>query len=230
MFDARRFENIMRQKIVVVDHNGGNLASASTSVTFAAQKAGLAIDVIISGAPADIMAADRLILPGQGAFNHCAKAVQGPLLTALHAATEAGTPYLGICVGMQLMAARGLEHGETTGFGWIRGTVDIMTEAREAGLRLPHMGWNNLEFEPDAHPLLRNIAPGEHGYFVHSYALQDYDPADVIASTTYGGKVPAIVARGNRCGTQFHVEKSQHVGIQFLINFLTWSPSNMAVI
>jgi len=123
-------------------------------------------------------------------------------------------------VGMQLMAERGLEHGVTAGFGWIAGEV---AEMAAPGLRLPQMGWNALDFVP-GHPLLAGLAPGDHGYFVHSYALRGGDPAEVIATAEYGGTVPAIVARGNRAGTQFHVEKSQRVGLAILGNFLRWTP------
>ena len=131
-------------------------------------------------------------------------------------------PFLGICVGMQLMARRGLEHVETPGFGWIEGEVAAMDAP---GLRLPQMGWNALAFTPGAHPLLDGLQPGDHAYFVHSYALCDGDPADLLATTDYGGPVPALVARGNRAGTQFHVEKSQEVGLRILANFLRWNPA-----
>ena len=122
---------------------------------------------------------------------------------------------------MQLMAERGLEHGETPGLGWIRGEIALMDVP---GKRLPQMGWNELRFTPDAHPLTEGLAAGDHGYFVHSYALANYDPADLIATASYGGDVPALVARRNRAGTQFHVEKSQLVGLRILANFLRWSP------
>jgi len=122
---------------------------------------------------------------------------------------------------MQLMAERGLEHGSTPGFGWIRGEIAPM---EAPGLRLPQMGWNELLFTPGAHPLTEGLSAGDHGYFVHSYALRQHDPADLVASTDYGTAVPALVARGNRAGTQFHVEKSQQVGLRILANFLRWTP------
>ena len=135
---------------------------------------------------------------------------------------ERGKPFLGICVGMQLMAERGLEHAVTPGFGWIRGEIAAMHP--QAGLRLPQMGWNELVFEPGAHRLLDGLLPGDHAYFVHSYALTGGDRAECVATTDYGGDVVAIVARGNRAGTQFHVEKSQEVGLRILGNFLRWEP------
>jgi len=163
------------------------------------------------------------VLPGQGAFADCAAglaAIDG-LREAMQARVEAGAPYLGICVGMQLMAARGLEHQITNGFGWITGDIaKLPTET----LRLPHMGWNELVFTPESHPLLHGLAAGDHAYFVHSYALAGGDAAQIIATTDYGGPVVAIVASGNRAGTQFHVEKSQAVGVQILGNFLSWQP------
>jgi glutamine amidotransferase len=122
---------------------------------------------------------------------------------------------------MQLMATRGLEHEVTPGFGWIRGEIAALPAP---GLRLPHMGWNALDFRPGSHILLKGLTPGEDVYFVHSYGLRGYDPAEVIASTDYGGPVPAIVVRGNRAGTQFHVEKSQEAGLRILANFLRWTP------
>ncbi len=140
---------------------------------------------------------------------------------AIVTATEAGTPFLGICVGMQLMAERGLEHAVTPGFGWIKGEIVAMDPP---GLRLPQMGWNALSFAPGAHHLLDGIEPGDHTYFVHGYALAGGDPGEIIATTDYGGPVVAMVAAGNRAGTQFHVEKSQSVGIRILMNFLRWTP------
>ena len=140
---------------------------------------------------------------------------------ASRVAETAGRPFLGICVGMQLMAERGLEHTITPGFGWVSGDV---AEMAATGLRLPQMGWNALEFEPDSHPLLAGLQPGDHAYFVHSYALRGARPADVIATTEYGGPVTAMVATANRAGTQFHVEKSQDTGLQILGNFLRWTP------
>jgi glutamine amidotransferase len=140
---------------------------------------------------------------------------------AIEDATARGTPFLGICVGMQLMAQRGLEHRVTPGFGWIQGDV---AEMPATGLRLPQMGWNGLDFLPGSHPLLAGLEPGDHVYFVHSYALTGGLPAETIATTDYGGPVPAIVVAGNRAGTQFHVEKSQDVGIRILANFLRWMP------
>jgi glutamine amidotransferase len=140
---------------------------------------------------------------------------------AIERSVDAGRPFLGICVGMQLMATRGLEYTETPGFGWISGDIAAMDPP---GLRLPQMGWNGLDFVPDAHPLLDGLRPGDHAYFVHSYALRDGAASDVLATTDYGGPVPALVARSNRAGTQFHVEKSQEVGLRILGNFLRWKP------
>ena len=211
-------------KIVVVDYGSGNLASASRALALAAGRLGLSAEVSISADPAAVAAADRIVLPGQGAFADCAQglgAIAG-LRDAVVRATEAGTPFLGICVGMQLMAARGLEHEITPGFGWIAGEIAAM--APPAELRLPQMGWNELSFTPGAHPLLDGLVPGDHAYFVHSYALAGGDPAECLATTEYGGPVVAMVARGNRAGTQFHVEKSQEVGLRILANFLCWSP------
>lgn len=211
-------------KVVVVDYGSGNLASASRALALAASRLGLSAEVAISADPAAVAAADRIVLPGQGAFADCAHglaAIPG-LRDAVVQATEAGTPFLGICVGMQLMAARGLEHALTPGFGWIAGEIAAM--APPAELRLPQMGWNELAFTPGAHPLLDGLVPGDHAYFVHSYALSGGDPAECLATTEYGGPVVAMVARGNRAGTQFHVEKSQEVGLRILANFLCWSP------
>jgi len=140
---------------------------------------------------------------------------------AIEASAAAGRPFLGICVGMQLMAERGLEHETTAGFGWIAGEVAAM---EAPGLRLPQMGWNGLDFTPGAHPLLDGLEPGDHAYFVHSYALRGGQPGEVLATTEYGGAVPALVVSGNRAGTQFHVEKSQATGLAILANFLGWQP------
>jgi len=210
-------------RIAVVDYGSGNLASASRALALAAERTGLAATVTVTADPAEVKAADRIVLPGQGAFADCAAglaAVAG-MRQAIETATAHGTPFLGICVGMQLMAERGLEHTITPGFGWIKGDV---AEMPAPGLRLPQMGWNGLDFTPGSHPLLDGIQPDDHVYFVHSYALTNGRPHETIATTDYGAKVPAIVVAGNRAGTQFHVEKSQDVGIRLLSNFLRWSP------
>jgi glutamine amidotransferase len=211
-------------KVVVIDYGSGNLASAARALTVAAERAGIAAEVRITADPDAVARADRLVLPGQGAFADCARglaAIAG-LSEAIDSATARGAPFLGICVGMQLMAQRGLEHEVTAGFGWIEGEIALMQPP--AGLRLPQMGWNELTFEPGAHQLLRGVTPGEHAYFVHSYALRGGRPEQIVATTDYGGPVVAMVASGNRAGTQFHVEKSQEVGLRILANFLAWAP------
>jgi imidazole glycerol-phosphate synthase subunit HisH len=210
-------------RVAVVDYGSGNLASASRALALAAERAGLAAEVRITADPDQVRRADRIVLPGQGAFADCSRglAAVGGMRQAIEAATDAGTPFLGICVGMQLMAQRGLEHDITPGFGWIGGEIAEMTVP---GLRLPQMGWNTLDFVPESHRLLEGLLPGDHVYFVHSYALVGGDPKEAIALTDYGGPVVAMVAAGNRAGTQFHVEKSQEVGIRILSNFLRWTP------
>jgi glutamine amidotransferase len=211
-------------KVAVIDYGSGNLASASRALALAGARDGVAAEVAVTADPDAVRRADRLVLPGQGAFADCAAGlarVPG-LRDAVLEGVAAGKPFLGICVGMQLMAERGLEHAPTPGFGWIRGEIAAMDPA--GGLRLPQMGWNELDFTPGRHPLLAGLQPGDHAYFVHSFALRGGDEAECIATTEYGGRVVAIVARDNRAGTQFHVEKSQEVGLRILGNFLRWAP------
>jgi glutamine amidotransferase len=210
-------------KVAVVDYGSGNLASASRALTVAAERAGIDASVVVTADPDAVAASDRIVLPGQGAYADCARGLHGVtgMWQAIERATDHGTPLLGICVGMQLMARRGLEHEVTPGYGWIQGDV---AEMDVPGLRLPQMGWNGLDFEPGAHKLLEGLNPGDHAYFVHSYALVGGNPSQMIATTDYGGPVVAFVAAGNRAGTQFHVEKSQEVGIRILTNFLRWTP------
>ena len=210
-------------RVAVVDYGSGNLASALRALQAAASQAGIMAEVIVTAEPDIVAGADRIVLPGQGAFHDCAAglaAIPG-LRDAIEHGVAAGRPFLGICVGMQLMAERGLEHGETPGFGWIQGEIAPMDAA---GLRLPQMGWNVLEFEPGSHKLLEGLRPGDHTYFVHSFALRGGRADEQLASTDYGGPVAAMVASGNCAGTQFHVEKSQAVGLGLLANFLRWSP------
>jgi len=211
-------------RVAVVDYGSGNLASAAKAMALAADRAGIQAEILVTADPDRVAAADRIVLPGQGAFADCAHglaAIDG-LRTAVVEGAESGKPFFGICVGMQLMADRGLEHAVTPGFGWLHGDIAVM--APPPALRLPQMGWNELAFEPGAHPLLAGLQPGDHAYFVHSYALVGGDPAQCIATTDYGGPVVAIAAVGNRVGTQFHVEKSQEVGLRILANFLRWEP------
>jgi glutamine amidotransferase len=209
--------------VCVIDYASGNLASAARGLALAAERHSVDATIKVTSDPEFVAKADRIVLPGQGAFADCAAGLArfDGLRDAIFARVDEGAPFLGICVGMQLMAQRGLEHKITPGFGWIAGEIALLPTQT---LRLPHMGWNELFFVADAHPLLAGLVPGDHAYFVHSYALAGGKREQIVATTDYGGAVPAIVATGNRAGTQFHVEKSQDVGLQILGNFLTWNP------
>lgn len=213
---------------VIIDYGSGNLHSAGKALERAAREGETDVRCLISSDPKEVAAADRVILPGVGAFADCRaglEAVPG-LLEALNSAVmEKERPYLGICVGMQLMASRGLEFGVTEGFGWIRGEVRPI-EPSEPSLKIPHMGWNTLTVARP-HALLEGIATGRdglHAYFVHSYHLVPESRDDVVAETDYGGPITAMVARDHLAGTQFHPEKSQTLGLRLLANFLKWAP------
>ncbi len=207
----------------IVDYGSGNLRSAEKAFQRMAAEAG-GDPVLVTAEPEAVARAERIVLPGVGAFAACREGLMAiPGLTdAIVARVEAGCPFLGICVGMQLMATRGLEHGETPGFDWIGGEV-VRLAPRDPALKVPHMGWNELVVDR-AHPLLEGIATGDHAYFVHSYHLRPRDAANRLAHVDYGEPVTALVARGNVAGTQFHPEKSQATGLRLIANFLRWRP------
>jgi len=214
-------------EIAVIDYGAGNLRSVAKAMERAATEAGLLARVRVVHDAASVTAADRIVLPGVGAFADCWRGLTG-LDGVTEALTEAvwgrGVPFLGICVGMQLLATRGLENETCPGLDWIPGDVVALAPNRPH-LKVPHMGWNALE--PVAgHPLLAGLGAGAHAYFVHSYALRAADAAHVVATTNHGETVTAAVARGNVVGTQFHPEKSQTTGLRVLRNFLTWSPEH----
>jgi len=213
-------------RVAVIDPGSGNLASVRRALERAAD--GL-LSVEITREPETLLWADRIVLPGQGAFAACRAGLDEleGMVAALYEQVQVHKkPFLGICVGLQLLAERGLEHGVTPGLAWMPGEVAELDPRGPDGalLPLPQMGWNTLDFPLGAHPVLDGLLPGDHAYFVHSYAWRGGDPADVIATTEYGGTVPAILGRGNIIGTQFHVEKSAEVGLRFLANFLRWTP------
>ncbi|MFT0860010.1 imidazole glycerol phosphate synthase subunit HisH [Ancylobacter sp. G4_0304] len=214
--------------VVLIDYGSGNLHSAGKALERAAREGGTNRPVVVTADPDAVRRADRIVLPGVGAYADCRRGldtVPGMVEALTEAVIGEGRPFLGICVGLQLMASRGLEHGVTTGLGWIEGDV-VKLEPDEAGLKIPHMGWNSLEAHR-AHPLLDGIPTGAGGldaYFVHSYHLAARRSQDVVATADYGGKVTAMVARDNLAGTQFHPEKSQRLGLALLANFLKWAP------
>lgn len=218
----------MSESIAIIDYGSGNLRSAGKAFERVIREQGLAATVHVTEDPELVRTADRVVLPGVGAFADCAtglSAVAGMRDALFDAVTQRGAPFLGICVGMQLMASRGLEHGVTPGFDWISGDV-VAIRPDDPSLKIPHMGWNVLETVSD-HPILEGIPTGEdglHAYFVHSYHLQATNEADVIARADYGGPVTAIVGRDNLIGTQFHPEKSQTLGLALIGNFLRWKP------
>jgi glutamine amidotransferase len=205
---------------VIIDYGSGNLRSAAKAFERAAGNG----KVTVTGDAAALKGADRIVLPGVGAFGDCAaglRALPG-MIDALNENVMAkGKPFLGICVGMQLMATRGLEHGKHDGLGWITGEVRPLDVG---ALKVPHMGWNDLSFAVTDHPVFAGINNGDHVYFVHSYQLVPKRDTDVIARVDYGGPVTAAVGRGNIVGTQFHPEKSQAVGLKLIENFLAWRP------
>jgi glutamine amidotransferase len=214
--------------VVIIDYGSGNLHSAHKAFERAVQEQGGGLRVEVSADPDVIAKADRIVLPGVGAFADCRAGLDA--VSGLHEALEEavirkGRPFLGICVGMQLMAARGLEHTTSTGLGWIKGDVERITPT-DPSLKIPHMGWNELELKRP-HALFDGIPTGPAGwnaYFVHSYHLKASDAHDVIATTEYGGTITAMVGRDNMVGTQFHPEKSQRLGLALIGNFLRWVP------
>lgn len=213
--------------VAIVDYGSGNLHSAAKALERAALDLG-APRIAVTSDPEIVRTADRVVLPGVGAFADCRRgldAVPGMVEALEEAVHQRGRPFLGICVGLQLLAERGLEHGETAGLGWIKGEV-VRIEPTDPTLKIPHMGWNTLTLDR-VHPLFDGIPTGRdglHAYFVHSYHMHVADPADRLATTEYGGTVTAAVARGNVAGTQFHPEKSQKLGLALLANFLKWHP------
>ncbi len=207
----------------LIDYGSGNLRSAAKALARAAADFAIPAEIRLTADASVVAASDRVVIPGVGAFADCRAGLFGipGMVAALEAARAAGKPVLGICVGMQLMAERGFEHGVHPGLGWVRGSIRRLAPA--GGLPVPQMGWNRLSF-PRPHPLLAGMAPGAFAYFVHSYALTEADPAQLLAGTDYGGEVVAAVVAGNVAGTQFHPEKSQETGLRLLANFLAWQP------
>ena len=216
------------QRVAIIDYGSGNLHSAAKAFERAARESEADAEIVVTSDAAVVAKADRIVLPGVGAYADCKAglaAVDG-MIEALESAVRGkGRPFFGICVGMQLMATRGLEFGETPGFGWIAGDVAAI-EIDDPALKIPHMGWNTLDVMRD-HALLAGLPLGPdglHAYFVHSFHLVAANPAEVIAVTNHGGPVTAMVARDTMVGTQFHPEKSQTLGLRLIANFLHWKP------
>jgi len=218
----------MSQRVAIIDYGSGNLHSAAKAFERAAGESGIASTILVTSDPDEVRLADRIVLPGVGAFADCRRgldAVAGMVEVLEETVRLQGRPFLGICVGMQLLASRGLEYVVTPGLGWIPGDVAPIVPDDDS-LKIPHMGWNTLDRRRE-HPLLDGIATGPqglHAYFVHSYALMAEKDEDVLAVTDHGGPVTAMVVRGNIAGTQFHPEKSQALGLRLIANFLGWSP------
>jgi glutamine amidotransferase len=209
----------------IIDYGSGNLRSAAKAFERAARESGVDTEVVVTREPETVGAAARVVLPGVGAFADCRRglaAVAGMEAALEEAVRRRGRPFLGICVGMQLMAERGREFETVAGLGWLPGEVRAIAPA-EPSLKIPHMGWNELQ--PLArHALLDGIAPGAHAYFVHSYAMSSAERGDLLAVVDYGGEICAVVGRDNLAGTQFHPEKSQTTGLRLIANFLRWRP------
>jgi len=214
--------------VAIIDYGSGNLHSAAKAFERAARASGISQPITVTSDPAVVRNADRVVLPGVGAFADCRRGldtVAGMMEALNEAVCRNSRPFLGICVGMQLMADRGREYTVTDGMGWIRGEVCRITPD-DPTLKIPHMGWNTLAAHRP-HPLLEGIPLGPmglHAYFVHSYHLRVANPSDLVADSDYGGPVTALVGRDNYAGTQFHPEKSQKLGLALIANFLKWKP------
>ncbi len=212
--------------VVIIDYGSGNLRSAAKAFEYAVAAAGLDLKVDVTARADDVDRASHVVLPGVGAFADCKQglaALPGMVDALERAVVQQARPFLGICVGMQLMATTGREHGEHAGLGWVPGEV-VALEPADPSLKIPHMGWNELSLKGPGHPVFEGIAAGSHAYFVHSYGYACADPAHVLATVEYGGAVTAVVGRDNMVGTQFHPEKSQATGLRLITNFLTWRP------
>lgn len=212
----------MTQTVALIDYGSGNLRSAEKALVRAA---GGSADIVVTNDPNTVRHADRIVLPGVGAFAACMSALseRAGVIEAMNEAVRGkGRPFLGICVGMQLMASRGLEFGVTPGLGWIEADVKKIAPA-DPHLKVPHMGWNSLEAVTDQ-PVLAHLRDGAPVYFTHSFAMFPQDSADVAAYVDHGGRFPAAVARDNFAGVQFHPEKSQAAGLKLLADFLEWRP------
>jgi glutamine amidotransferase len=213
-------------RVALIDYGSGNLRSAEKALRRAAAGLERASVIATTHDPDVISRADAIVLPGVGAFSACRAALaacDGVSEAIETAAISRGAPFLGICVGMQLLARRGLEFGETPGLGWIAGDITrLMPDGRRN--KVPHVGWNNVEFDPEAGGLFAGLPAGVDMYFTHSFVLTQPDPADVAAWTDHGGRFVAAVTRGNLAGVQFHPEKSQAAGLELLANFLRWRP------
>jgi len=214
--------------VAVIDYGSGNLHSAAKALERAARESKSGQTITVTNDPEKVWRAERVVLPGVGAFADCKRgldAISGMVEALAETVRERGRPFFGICVGMQLLAERGRENVVTQGLGWIEGEVDRIAP-KDASLKIPHMGWNTL-VPKRPHPLLEGITLGPtglHGYFVHSYQLQPAKADDLLAEADYGGPVTAMVVRDNIAGTQFHPEKSQRLGLALLANFLRWKP------
>jgi glutamine amidotransferase len=209
----------------LIDYGSGNLRSAAKAFERAAREAGLNTGIKVTGDAKEVATADRIVLPGVGAFADCKRGlmnVPGMADALEEAVIGRARPFLGICVGMQLMATRGLEFTVTEGLGWIPGEV-VAIEPKDKTLKIPHMGWNNLQILNE-HKMLDDIKNGDHAYFVHSYRFAAAASADVWASVDYGGPIAAAIGRDNLFGVQFHPEKSQATGLKLISNFLRWKP------
>jgi glutamine amidotransferase len=211
--------------VAIVDYGSGNLRSAAKAFERAAREAATGHTVVVTSDPEVVAAAERIVLPGVGAFADCRAGlygVRGMVEALQREVIQRGKPFLGICVGMQLMASRGVEYGVHQGLDWIAGDV-VKIAPNDKALKIPHMGWNELR-DVAAHPVLAGLAAGDHAYFVHSYHLRAANPAQLLAAVDYGAPLTAVVGRDNMVGTQFHPEKSQATGLRLIGNFLQWKP------
>jgi glutamine amidotransferase len=214
--------------VAIIDYGSGNLHSAAKAFERAAREGGSPLKVMVTAKPEEVRAAERIVLPGVGAFADCRQGltnIPGMIEALEESVRQCGRPFLGICVGLQLMAERGLEHGLTPGLGWISGEVRAI-EPSGASLKIPHMGWNTLDMAR-THALFEGVPTGASGlnaYFVHSYHLVPSGAETLVATTDYGGPITAFVAKDNMAGSQFHPEKSQKLGLALIANFLKWKP------
>ncbi len=218
----------MTSTIAIIDYGSGNLRSAAKAFEKVIMEAGLDMAVIVTSSAAEVRNSSRVVLPGQGAFASCKaglEAIEGMPEALEEAVIRNARPFLGICVGMQLLASRGMEHGDHVGFDWIRGRVEVMTPS-DPQLKIPHMGWNRIKISKSnqLHPLVKDVNENDYFYFVHSFVFKSEDKRNVIATAEYGGAVTAIVGRDNLAGVQFHPEKSQKSGLKMIGNFLRWNP------